>query len=165
MKKVLFLILFILLIAKGGFAMKITSPEFKHNEMIPKKFTCQGEDVSPTLLISDIPVNAKSLVLIVDDPDAPIGNWDHWIVYNIMPQTSRIEEGSIPGKQALNDFNRGDWGGPCPPSGTHRYFFKIYALNKILTLDENSRKSDVESAMSGCIIDQAQMIGLYKKTF
>ncbi|MDP8265361.1 MAG: YbhB/YbcL family Raf kinase inhibitor-like protein [Candidatus Aceula meridiana] len=143
--------------------MKITSPEFKHNEMIPQKFTCQGTDVSPTLDISDIPEGTKSLALIVDDPDAPIGNWDHWIVYNISPAISRIEEKSIPGDQAINDFGHKDWGGPCPPSGTHRYFFKLYALDTELKLTDSARKKDLERAMDGHILEKTQLIGLYKK--
>ena len=111
--------------------MKLTSPEFKHNEFIPKKFTCQGQDISPALIIEDVPLEAKALALIVDDPDAPMGTWVHWVVFDI-PVTSRINEGQIPGKQGINDFGRKNYGGPCPPSGTHRYFFKLYALDKAL---------------------------------
>lgn len=142
--------------------MKLSSPEFEHNGLIPKKFTCQGQDISPTLVIEDIPENAQSLALIVDDPDAPMGNWDHWIVFDI-PVISRIEEDSIPGKQGINDFRRKDYGGPCPPSGTHRYFFKIYALDTKLNLAEGINKSALEKAMQPHILDKAQLIGLYKK--
>ena len=142
--------------------MKLTSPEFQHNKSIPKKFTCQGEDTSPTLIIEEIPDGTKSLALIVDDPDAPMGTWVHWVVYDI-PVISRIEENTIPGKQGMNNFGRKDYGGPCPPSGTHRYFFKIYALDKEPNLQEGVRKSALEKAMEGHILDKAELIGLYKK--
>ena len=142
--------------------MKITSPEFQHNTSIPKKFTCQGEDISPTLIIENIPEGTKSLALIVDDPDAPMGTWVHWVVYDI-PVISRIEENTIPGKQGMNNFGTKDYGGPCPPSGTHRYFFKIYALDKELDLQESIRKSALEKAMESHILDKAELIGLYKK--
>jgi len=148
---------------KEGGGMRLTSPEFQNNAMIPRKFTCQGEDVNPTLIIEDVPEGTKSLALIVDDPDAPMGTWVHWVVYDI-PVSSRIEENSIPGKQGRNDFGRKDYGGPCPPSGTHRYFFKIYALDTILGLEEGISKSALEKAMQGHILDKAELIGLYKKT-
>ena len=147
---------------EGGGSMKLTSREFENNNFIPRKFTCQGEDVNPELLVEDIPENTKSLALIVDDPDAPMGTWVHWVVYDI-PVISRIEEDSIPGKQGRNDFGKRDYGGPCPPSGTHRYFFKIYALDTKLNLKEGARKSDLEKAMEGHILDKAELIGLYKK--
>jgi len=143
--------------------MKLTSSEFKNNGHIPSKFTCEGEDVSPALLIEDIPSDAKSLALIVDDPDAPMGTWVHWVVYG-MDIISKIEEGSIPGKQGINDFGRKDYGGPCPPSGTHRYFFKIYALDAMLGLDEGISKKQLEKAMEGHILDKAELVGLYKKS-
>src|SRR4030042_1745352 len=141
--------------------MNLTSPEFKHNGMIPKKFTCQGADVNPALSIEGIPEKAKSLALIVDDPDAPMGMWVHWVVFDI-PITSKIEEDSIPGKQGINDFRRKDYGGPCPPSGTHRYFFKIYALDIQLNIKEGISKKELEKTMQGHILAQAELIGLYK---
>jgi Raf kinase inhibitor-like YbhB/YbcL family protein len=147
---------------EGGGSMKITSPEFKHNQSIPSKFTCQGEDINPALIIEDIPAGAKSLALIMDDPDAPMGTWVHWVVYDIAP-VGRINENSIPGKQGNNNFGRKDYGGPCPPSGTHRYFFKIYALDKQLGLNEGVDKKGLEKAMQGHILDKAELIGLYKK--
>lgn len=142
--------------------MKLTTPEFKHNEMIPTKFTCDGEDINPALTIEDVPQEAKTLTLIVDDPDAPIGTWVHWVVYDI-PITSQIKENTIPGKQGMNDFRKKDYGGPCPPYGTHRYFFKIYALDQELNLGEGLSKQDVEKAMQGHIVAQAELIGLYKR--
>ncbi|MFH1414302.1 MAG: YbhB/YbcL family Raf kinase inhibitor-like protein [Candidatus Omnitrophota bacterium] len=148
----------------GGGLMQITSPEFKHNQLIPRKFTCQGDDLNPALIIENTPEGSKSLVLIVDDPDAPMGNWDHWIVYDIEPGISRVEENSIPGKQGMNDFKRLDYGGPCPPSGTHRYFFKIYALDAMLNLEEGVSKEEIEEVMQGHILDKAELVGLYKKS-
>lgn len=142
--------------------MKLTSPEFENNGMIPSKFTCDGEDVNPALDIADIPEETKSLVLIVDDPDAPMGTWVHWVVFNI-PVTSRVEEDSIPGKQGINDFRKKDYGGPCPPSGTHRYFFKLYALDVELDLEEGVSKEDVQNAMEAHILAQTELIGLYKR--
>lgn len=143
--------------------MRLTSREFKHNEFIPKKFTCEGEDVNPALIIEGIPAGAKSLALIVDDPDAPMGTWVHWVVYN-MPVISRIDEDSIPGEQGMNDFGRGDYGGPCPPTGTHHYFFKIYALDADLNLKAGLNKQALEKAMQGHIADKTELVGLYKKT-
>lgn len=146
----------------GGEVMKISSPEFKHNESIPRKFTCQGQDISPRLIIEDIPEGTNSLALIVDDPDAPMGMWVHWVVFNI-PIVSEIKEDSIPGEQAMNDFGIKDYGGPCPPSGTHRYFFKIYALDTTLSAATIKNKVSLEKAMQGHILAKAEFIGLYKK--
>ena len=142
--------------------MKLTSPEFEHKGLIPSKFTCQGDDVNPALIIEGLPSGVKSLALIVDDPDAPMGTWVHWVVYNI-PVIPKIEENSIPGTQGNNDFGRKNYGGPCPPSGTHRYFFKLYALDTQLNLPEGISKEDLEKAMQGHILDKTELIGLYKK--
>ena len=142
--------------------MKITSPEFKNNGFIPEKFTCQGADINPGLVIDNIPDETRSIALIVDDPDAPVGTWVHWVVYDI-PVASRIDEDSIPGKQGMNDFRTKDYGGPCPPSGTHRYFFKVYALDAELNLKEGITKLDLEEAIKTHILDKAEIIGLYKK--
>ena len=166
-KAILVLVGLILVVAipcrgEGGRDMKLSSPEFEHNSPIPKKFTCQGEDVNPALIIEGIPANTKTLALIVDDPDAPMGMWVHWAVCNI-PVISAIDEDSIPGRQVMNDFGRKDYGGPCPPSGTHRYFFKMYALDTELDLKEGDCKTDLEKAMQSHILDQAELIGLYKK--
>ena len=142
--------------------MKINSPDFKNNELIPKKFTCDGEDVSPGLVIESIPQQAKSLALVVDDPDAPMGTWVHWVVYD-MPLSSRIEQNSIPGKQGINDFGRRNYGGPCPPSGTHRYFFKVYALDAMLNLKEGLSKKELERFLQGHILEKTELVGLYKR--
>ena len=142
--------------------MKLTSPEFGNNGSIPSKFTCDGEDVNPELIVDDIPRDAGSLALIVDDPDAPMGTWVHWVVYD-MPAISKIDEGAVPGKQGINDFGKKDYGGPCPPSGRHRYFFKLYALDKKLDLDEGIDKKALEKAMDGHILARAELVGLYQR--
>jgi Raf kinase inhibitor-like YbhB/YbcL family protein len=142
--------------------MKISSPAFGTNQKIPKKYTCDGEDISPSLMIDEIPEGTETLALIVDDPDAPAGTWVHWVVFNI-PVTNRIEEGEVTGNQGINDFRKERYGGPCPPSGTHRYFFKLYALDQELGLSEGASRRDVEAAMGGHILAQAELIGLYER--
>lgn len=143
--------------------MRVTSPEFAQNELIPARFTCDGEDINPELTIEDIPDGTQSLALVVDDPDAPMGTWVHWVVYDI-PRISQIEENSVPGKQGVNDFQKRDYGGPCPPSGTHRYFFKAYALDTTLELEEGASKAELEGAMDGHILDQDELVGSYKRS-
>ena len=147
---------------EGGADMKITSPEFENNGFIPREYTCKGPDINPALDFEDVPKEAQSLALVVDDPDAPMGTWVHWVVFD-MPVVDRIGKDSIPGRQGINDFGKENYGGPCPPSGTHRYFFKIYALDKMLNLNEGISKKDLERAMDGHILAKAQLIGLYKK--
>ncbi len=145
--------------------MKITSPAFADKQMIPQKYTCDGENINPPLQISNIPTEAQSLALIVDDPDAPSGDWVHWLVWNINPKTQSVAENEIPEKaiQGINDFNKQNYGGPCPPSGIHRYQFKIYVLDTILNLPSSLRKKDLEKAMENHILDKAILIGLYKR--
>jgi Raf kinase inhibitor-like YbhB/YbcL family protein len=145
-------------------SLVISSPAFGQNEGIPQKYTCQGQDVSPVLNITGIPNGTQSMVLIVDDPDAPGGNWDHWLVYNI-PVIDKIPEGAIPGTQLINDFQKREYGGPCPPSGTHRYFFKLYAIDQALDLPATATKKDLLNSLSGHLLAKAELIGLYKKTF
>jgi len=146
--------------------MKILSTAFEHNGQIPKKFTCDGSDVNPPLKFEDIPSEAKSLALIVDDPDAPAGTWVHWVLWNIDPKITEIKENSVPkgAKQGMNDFGKHDYGGPCPPSGTHRYFFKLYALDTTLNLGPNTTKGNIETAIKGHILAKAELIGLYKRS-
>jgi len=140
----------------------ITSPAFQNNGLIPTKYTCDGDNVNPPLNIKGTPKETQSLVLIVDDPDAPMGTWDHWIVWNISP-TEKIEENSVPGTEGLNDFRRHSYGGPCPPSGIHRYFFKVYALDIKLDLHPNSRKKDIEKVMKGHVLAKGEIVGLYRR--
>lgn len=142
--------------------LKITSPVFAHNSLIPAKYTCDGENVNPPLNINGFPEGTRSLVLIVDDPDAPMGTWVHWVVWSLPPKAT-IEENMISETEGLNDFRRQQYGGPCPPSGTHRYFFKVYALDTVLELSPNSRKKDVEKAMSGHTLAKGEIVGLYRR--
>lgn len=144
--------------------MKLTSSAFANNGLIPSENTCDSADVSPPLAISEVPKNAKSLALIMDDPDAPVGTWDHWIVFNIPPSTAQIAKGTEPkGVAGRNSWGRTGYGGPCPPSGTHRYFFKLYALDTTLNLVESSNKNDLEKAMESHIIEKAELMGTYKR--
>jgi Raf kinase inhibitor-like YbhB/YbcL family protein len=142
--------------------MKLCSLDFEHEGYIPEKFTCDGEDISPSLIIEDIPEGTKRLALIVEDPDAPAGIWIHWVVFNIHV-TDVIEEDEIPGIQGINDFRKLEYGGPCPSSGTHRYFFKLYALDTKLDLEEGCRKKDLLKAMEGHILAETELIGLYQR--
>lgn len=144
--------------------MKLTSPAFANNGAIPPEFTCDGSGSSPPLIISEVPPNAKSLALIMDDPDAPAGTWDHWIVFNIPSSTNKIAKGAEPeGIGGRNSWGRAGYGGPCPPSGTHRYFFKLYALDTELSLPEGATKSSLERAMGGHVISKTELIGTYKR--
>lgn len=158
--------------------MKISSSTFDSNQTIPSKYTCDGENINPPLQIADIPEDAESLVLIVDDPDAPAGTWTHWTIWNITPHINDISENSIPNRaswdpnspsvplpamEGLTDFGKSGYDGPCPPSGTHRYFFKLYALDTMLDLPPSAKAGDIEKAMKGHILDKAELIGLYKR--
>ena len=144
--------------------LKLSSPAFEDNGDIPDKYTCTGEDVNPELNIEGVPSDAQSLVLIMDDPDAPAGVWDHWILLNT-PVISKIEENTVPSGavQGKNSWGKNEYGGPCPPSGTHRYMFKLYALDTTLALDENADKGAVEKAMEGHILAQTKLLGIYTK--
>src|SRR5688572_8394393 len=128
--------------------LHVTSAAFGDEGTIPREYTCDGTDVNPPLEIGAIPPEAKSLALIFEDPDAPSGTWLHWLVWTI-PITQHIHEDEIPGEQGMNDFGRNDYGGPCPPSGTHKYIFKVYALDHLIDLPEGSTRSQVEDAMRG----------------
>ena len=151
--------------------MKLASV-FQNHGKIPAKYTCTGEGISPPLTISDVPINTKSLVLIMDDPDIPdfvkesrgIEVFDHWVVFNISPETRSVEEATEP-KGILGKHSAGKLGytGPCPPDGEHRYFFKLYALDKMLDLNEGSTKAEVEKTMKDHIIEQAELMGLFSK--
>jgi Raf kinase inhibitor-like YbhB/YbcL family protein len=143
--------------------LSVSSSAFENNKLIPPKYTCDGDDVNPPLIIEGAPEETKSLVLIVDDPDAPMGTWDHWVVWNI-PPTSKIEENTVPGVEGMNTARKHSYGGPCPPWGTHRYFFKIYALGTKLDLSPNSRKKDVEKAMQDHVLAKGELVGLYHRS-
>jgi Raf kinase inhibitor-like YbhB/YbcL family protein len=150
----------------------LTSLAFAHMAAIPPKYTCQGADVSPPLSWSGVPAGAKSLALIVDDPDAPDPaapkmTWVHWVLYNIPPTTSGLPEAVKtlpPGTlEGLNDWQRTGYGGPCPPIGRHRYFHKLYALDIVLPDLKHPTKAQLEKAMAGHVLAEAQLIGAYEK--
>ncbi len=150
--------------------MIIISPAFQEGGMIPVKYTCDGEDVSPPLSWSGIPDNAESLVLVSDDPDAPMGTWVHWIVYNIPANLKGFEEGisrgGLSGKgilQGTTDFRRQEYGGPCPPAGTHRYYFTLYALDASLKVAPGASKKQLDAAMQGHVLAKAQLMGRYAR--
>jgi Raf kinase inhibitor-like YbhB/YbcL family protein len=172
--------LFILLFLIYGFVTEvegdkkmtitITSSAFKEGQMIPAKYTCDGDNISPPLNWQQVPKGVKSFALICDDPDAPIGIWIHWVLWNIpaeanglpeaVPATTKLPDGS---KQGITDFRRPGYGGPCPPSGTHRYFFKIYALDTMLDLPDTSTKQNLLEAMKGHILAEGSLMGKYKR--
>jgi Raf kinase inhibitor-like YbhB/YbcL family protein len=155
---------------KGGIVMKITSSVFTEGSIIPSKYTCDGQDISPPLEWKDIPAGTKSFALICDDPDAPRGTWVHWVAYNIPPNISKLDENVKPELELKNGVIQGnnDWpkigyGGPCPPSGTHRYYFKLYALDTILPIKPGASKAQLLNAMKGHVIAEAQLMGKYKR--
>jgi Raf kinase inhibitor-like YbhB/YbcL family protein len=128
---------------------------------IPDKFTCHGGDTSPALSWENAPSNTQSFVLIMDDPDAPVGTWIHWVIYNIPASVTGFEQGQQDGVGGLNTWGNQHYGGPCPPSGTHHYHFKLFALDTMLNLDEPAALKDVQKAMNGHVLDNADLIGLY----
>jgi Raf kinase inhibitor-like YbhB/YbcL family protein len=144
--------------------MKLESPAFKHNHPIPSKYTCEGENISPPLIISEDPRGTQSFALILDDPDAPSGTFDHWIVWNLPYETKKLLEGTKVPMQGTNHFRKQSYGGPCPPPGSpHRYFFKVYALDTMLDLPKGSTKSQLEDAMEGHILGKAELVGTYQR--
>ncbi|MFO8112725.1 MAG: YbhB/YbcL family Raf kinase inhibitor-like protein [Desulfosalsimonadaceae bacterium] len=149
--------------------MKLTSAAFENEGKIPGKYTCDGKNVNPPLAISDVPPEAESLVLIMDDPDVPPhiredGMWDHWVVFNIPPETREIPEGSEPeGVAGIGTSGDAHYFGPCPPDREHRYFFRIYALDAKLDLPEKTDKVTVEKEMTGHVIDKAHLMGRYER--
>jgi Raf kinase inhibitor-like YbhB/YbcL family protein len=146
-------------------SIQITSTAFQNNGTIPRQYTCDGQDINPPLVIEDCPKRTKSLAVICDDPDAPVGIWVHWVIWNIDPSTKGIKENVVPTGAivGINDFRQHRYGGPCPPSGTHRYFFKVYALDTMLGISPTSTKADLEKAMKGHILAEGQLVGLYKR--
>jgi Raf kinase inhibitor-like YbhB/YbcL family protein len=141
----------------------VKSKAFEDGKIIPKKYSCRQNDINPPLSISGVPKEAKSLALIMDDPDAVHGTFVHWVMWNISPVTAEIGEDTAPGKEGLNGMGEIGYTGPCPPSGTHRYFFKVYALDKELNLNEKTRKQDLEAAMQGHILAKAELVGLFSR--
>lgn len=157
---------------KDGYVMKldIRSTAFGEGESIPKKYTCDGADVSPPLSWSQPPEGTKSMALICDDPDAPVGTWVHWVLYGLLPNMLKLPE-NIPddkevldgAKHGINDFRKYGYGGPCPPGGTHRYFFKLYAVDTEVALKPGATKSEVLDAIKGHVLAEGQLMGRYSR--
>lgn len=144
--------------------MKVESSAFVHGQVIPKKYTCMGQDLSPPLKISQAPKETHSFVIIVDDPDAPMGTFDHWLAWNIPSSMTTLAEGAHVPSQGTNGFRDTKYRGPCPPPGKpHRYFFKVYALDTELSLPNGSGKRELESAMEGHIIAKTELVGLFQR--
>lgn len=145
---------------------KLTSPAFNHGSQIPSRYTCDGENINPHLIIHGVPANAKSLALLMEDPDAPAGLWIHWVMWNIPPETKEIREHTVPMKaeEGYNTSRQSGYDGPCPPSGTHRYFFRLFALDSKLNLAEAADKQMLETAMETHILATTELIGTYSRT-
>ncbi len=151
--------------ADAAGAFRISSPLFADRGTIPPRYTCDGADESPPLSIENVPAAAKSLALIVDDPDAPKRTFVHWVVWGIDPKTRELREGTVPkgALQGTNDFGKRRYGGPCPPSGRHRYVFKLYALDQAVDPGPEATKARLEAAMKGHIVGKAQLVGVYER--
>lgn len=151
---------------KGDYRMKIISSAFEHNTMMPSMYTCDGVNINPPLTFEDIPKEAESLVLLVDDPDAPGGTFHHWSIYNMDPTTTHIEENAklTSGVEGITSYGTTGYKGPCPPSGTHRYFFKLYALDTKLDLPDKATYNEIQNAMQNHILASSELIGLYSRS-
>lgn len=143
--------------------MRLTSPAFAPNGMIPQKYTCDGEDINPTLHIAELPAGTRSLCLIVSDPDAPSGDFVHWLLWNMDPTLEEIREGTVPlgASEGFNDFPSLGWGGPCPPSGIHRYEFRLYALSELVDLPAASDKRALRDRLNDYLLEEACLTGRY----
>jgi Raf kinase inhibitor-like YbhB/YbcL family protein len=151
-------------------AISVSSSAFQEGGTIPAKYTCDGNDVSPPLKWTGAPEGTKSIALICDDPDAPMGTWVHWVMWNIAPSVRELAENVPPkpdlpdgSRQGISDFRRPGYGGPCPPSGVHRYYFKVYALDTVLDLPTGAKKADLLKAMKGHILTEGQLMGRYSR--
>jgi len=149
---------------------ELSSPIFQGNQPIPRRYTCDGEDISPPLAWTDPHAGERSFALIMDDPDAPAGTWVHWVIYNLLAAARSLAEGIPPhscladgSRQGINSFRRCGYGGPCPPCGTHRYFFKLYALDRALDLPDAANKITLLDAMAGCVLGEAALVGTYRR--
>ncbi len=143
--------------------MQLTSTAFGNEQPIPERYTCDGEDVSPPLAIAGTPEGTQTLALVMDDPDAPRGVWDHWVAFDIVPRSEIPEDVGPLGVAGANSWGRTGYGGPCPPSGTHRYFFTVYALDTQLALGPGASKADMLAAVEGHVLDQATLMGTYAR--
>lgn len=144
---------------------RLSSPAFRHNDHIPARFTCDGANVNPELIIENVPKGTKSLTLIMEDPDAPAGLWVHWAVWNINPNIGKLAEHAEPRESVIgkNSWGHNQYGGPCPPSGTHRYMFRLFALDTIIDIPGTSGRKELEKAMEGHVLSEALLTGLYAK--
>lgn len=147
---------------KSQTTFRVSSPAFAEGDVIPVRHTCDGENLSPGVHFSGIPKEAKTMALVMEDPDAPSGNWVHWVVWNIPPR-EQFAEDSIPGTEGINDFKKHHYGGPCPPSGTHRYYFRAYALDTALNLPATSDRYQLAKAMEGHILAASEWMGRYTR--
>jgi len=145
--------------------MKISSAAFKDGEMMPKKYTADGENISPPLAIEGVPLKTESLILIMEDPDAQGGTFTHWLVWNISPEKTEIKEGGKTGFEGRNDFGRLGYGGPCPPSGIHKYVFRLHAMDGFMPITSGSKIDALKKAMTGHILEQATLIGRYSREY
>jgi Raf kinase inhibitor-like YbhB/YbcL family protein len=145
---------------------KVTSPAFNHGSQIPSKYTCDGENINPYLTIHGVPPKTKSLALLVEDPDAPMGLYVHWVMWNISPEIKEIKEHTAPmnAEEGINSANEPGYTGPCPPSGTHRYFFRLFALDTKLNLPLEAKKEQLEAAMAQHILATTELMGTYSRT-
>lgn len=144
--------------------LEITSQAFKHRESIPVKYTCEGEEVNPSLVVRSVPLKTESLALVMSDPDAPGGTWIHWVMWNLNPNGHKISENSAPGVEGKNSAGQIGYQGPCPPSGTHRYIFEVFALDSKIDLEEGAIKDELEKAIKGRILASGSLTGLYEKS-
>lgn len=161
----------------GPMTIRLESPSFREGDLIPRAHTCDGEDISPSLSWENVPEGAHSLLLIVEDPDAPMGTWTHWLLYDLPAALRGLPEGlphdprvhfvfdkiEFTAKQGRNDFKKPGYGGPCPPSGTHRYYFRIYALDSMTNLEPNASRQEVFQAIQGHILAEGQLMGQYSR--
>lgn len=143
--------------------MEITSSAFTNGGRIPVEYTCDGKNSNPPLTIAGVPGEAKSLVLIMDDVDAPGGVFDHWLIWNITPGAARIESGQAVGMAGKNSFGKVGYGGPCPGQGEHRYYFRVFALDRELALVEGASRKELEEAMAGCVLAGSELLGKYER--
>jgi hypothetical protein len=148
----------------GAFAMGLSTPAFNNGDPIPAQYTCEGKDDLPKLFISDVPAHANSLVLIMDDPDTSNGTWTHWVLYNIPPLTPSLELKNLPNNVLVgkNSWGNNEYRGPCPPQGNHRYFFKIYAIDRMLSLPAGATADQIVAAIKGHVIAETQLMGTYQ---
>ena len=154
----------LLLLLFNKVSIPLTSTAFANNGDIPAKYTCQGKNINPPLAIGQTPKGTVSLALIIDDPDAPKGVFDHWVVYNINPTTTLIAENSKPGTEGKNGTGESAYMGPCPPSGKHHYFIRLYAVDKMLDLKSGATKKEVQDAIDGHILGEGELVGMYQKS-